>query len=133
MTATYKTGGSLTEDVNDFRAAVQWLHERQEETPMAQFIWPDDARDGVHSVTWHLLDEATWEVTLVADRELTPAHLGLLSQWISGQNSDGLGEGFEQQPFAEHEDEEDEDEVVYHMSSFDWETNPCELRLVRGE
>lgn len=99
---------------------------------MEQYVW-EDRRDGVHSVTWDLLDDVTWEVTLVTDRELPPEQLSLLSEWISGQNSDGLGEGFEQQPFAEHEDEDDCGEVVYHMSSFDWEENTCELMLVNGE
>ena len=37
----------------------------------------------------------------VDGRELTEQELEKLSDWISGQNSDGLGEGFEQQDFAE--------------------------------
>ena len=55
------------------------------------------------------------------------------------QNSDGLGEGFEQQSFASYEIEDDyncgydEDEYIepeYVMASFDWETNDYEFTLV---
>lgn len=98
---------------------------------MEVHIYPTEAKPNVHSVTWDLINESEWEVTLVADCQLPPEQLALLSEWISGQNSDGLGEGFEQQPFAEHEPEDYEDgdaEII--MSSFDWETNPCTLELV---
>jgi hypothetical protein len=132
MTTTYRATGRLTHPVSDLAAARRFL--RCEETGMTVHIW-QDRRDGVHRVSWDLLDEQTWEVTLVADRDLPDEQLRLLSEWISGQNSDGLGEGFEQQPFAEHgspddwygEDGEIED---MQMSSFDWETNPCELARV---
>ena len=128
MTATYRTRRKLTYPVSDLDAARHFL--RCEEMGMEVHIYPADTKVGVHSVTWDLINDHEWEVTVIADHPLPIEQLKALSEWISGQNSDGLGEGFEQQPFAEHEDEEDEDEVVYHMSSFDWETNPCTLERV---
>lgn len=135
MTATYRAQGSLTHPVNDLNAAREFL--RGERMGMVVHIYPAEAKPGVHSVTWDLEDEQRWEVTLVADHELPEEQLKLLSEWISGQNSDGIGEGFEQQPFAEHENpdfEEDENELLQPqdiiMSSFDWQDNPCTLELV---
>ena len=137
MTATYRTRGSLAHPVSDLKAAREFL--RREELGMEVHIYPAEAKPNVHSVTWDLTSESEWEVTLVADCQLPPEQLALLSEWISGQNSDGLGEGFEQQPFAEHDLEEEEyedDDGDYLdariiMSSFDWQTNPCTLTAVR--
>lgn len=129
MTVTYKTRGRLTEPVSDLDDARAYLRQLQSELRMASVIYPDEAKDGVHSVTWDLLDDEHWEVTLVADHPLENTQLELLADWISGQNSDGIGESFEQQPFAEHEDEDDDGEIVYHTSSFDWEENNCFLEV----
>jgi len=134
MTTTYKTSGKLTHPVNDLNAAREFLREHGK--GIHGYIYPDEAKPGVHSVTWDLLDDQTWKVVLIADHELPVPQLRLLSEWISGQNSDGLGEGFEQQPFAEHWDEherwdEEREEAIGTMSSFDWETNPCTLTEVQ--
>jgi hypothetical protein len=126
MTTTYQTNGQLTEPVTDLSLAREFL--REHGAGIAQYIYPDAAKPGVHSVTWDLLDEGRWQVTLVADRDLPAEQLALLSEWISGQNSDGLGEGFEQQAFAEHGYDDDD----FTMSSFDWETNDCALVEVRS-
>ena len=132
MTVTYKTCGRLTEPVNDLNAAREYLRELQRELPMHTVIYPDEAKANVHSVRWDLRNECAWEVTLVADEELPPKQLELLADWISGQNSDGIGESFEQQPFAEHEWEDDCGEEIPVMSSFDWEENNCSLEAVEG-
>lgn len=123
---TYRVTGSLTQPVNDLQSANSYLDE-----PMADYIkYCDEALVGVVLyVRWELTDEASWLVTLVTSRHLTDEESTALSEWISGQNSDGLGEGFEQQPFAEHEGD-DEDDDDWSMSSFDWKTNPCTLREV---
>ena len=134
MTVIYKTQGSLTHPVSDLNAAREFLREHGKD--IHQYIYPDEAKPNVHSVTWDLRNQIAWEVTVVADEELPPVQRELLSSWISGQNSDGLGEGFEQQPFAEHDLDEDEYEDgeerdQFIMSSFDWETNPCTLEVFK--
>ena len=131
MTVTYKAQGSLTEPVNDLNAAREFL--REHTMNIHQYIYPDEAQANVHSITWDLRNQVAWEVTVIADQPLPPAQRERLSEWISGQNSDGIGEGFEQQPFAEHFEEEDPEDgnEGWIMSSFDWETNPCTLEEVR--
>jgi len=57
-------------------------------------------------------------ILLVTNKELTQAQLDVISDWVSGQNSDGLGEGFEQH-FSEYDEESDYEEIA----SFDWMTN----------
>jgi len=139
MTVTYATTGTLTNPVTDLTAAREYLHEPMEnfvqyagDTP---FGTPSPLTEIVHTCRWDLLDEQRWVVRVVTTRPLTDAESATLSRWISGQNSDGLGEGFEQQPFAEHFDTDewgDIDDDTYEMSSFDWETNPCTLMIVRA-
>ncbi len=127
MTSTYTTSGTLTNPVNDLDSARAYLAEDD----MTQYA---PAGLPIHDVRWDLLDEGSWKVTVVTDRELTEAESAEISEWISGQNSDGLGEGFEQQPFAEHCEYDrwgNMDEDSYVMSSFDWETNDCTLVFVK--
>jgi hypothetical protein len=125
MTVTYKTKGVLDHPVSSVNDARAFL--REHGSGVHQYIYPEPAKEGVHSVTWDLLSDHEWEVMLIADHPLGPQQLNLLSTWISGQNSDGLGEGFEQQPFAEIELDEEDD---WAMASFDWQTNPCILEQV---
>lgn len=129
---TYKTSGQLTEPVTDLTAAREYLAKPN----MVDYIkYCDESLvPVVHDITWDLTDESSWVVRVITTRELTQAESAKLSDWISGQNSDGLGEGFEQQAFAEHgndneySDDYDDD---WSMSSFDWQTNDCKLELVR--
>lgn len=131
-TATYTTTGKLTTPVTDLAAARQYLDE-----PMEDFIryCNESLVPVVHSIRWDLLDESYWIVRVVTNRLLTDDEAHELSDWINGQNSDGLGEGFEQQPFAEHYDVDDygdPDDDTYAMSSFDWQNDTCSLTLVKA-
>jgi hypothetical protein len=125
MTTTYQATGRLDHPVSDLSAARAYLDE-----PMEEYMkyCSEDLVPVVHTIRWDLATEQDWKVTLVTNRELTAEESKQVSSWISGQNSDGLGEGFEQQPFAEHGDDEDDEWV---MSSFDWQTNPCTLVVVK--
>lgn len=136
MTSMYRTGGSLKQAVTDLQAARAYLDE-----PMEDFVKYSELADPtvVFTIRWDLVDEETWQVVVITTRPLTAEESATLSEWISGQNSDGLGEGFEQQAFAEqggrnqwgdYEDAEDEDGNIL-MASFDWETNPCTLELLK--
>lgn len=134
MTSMYRTRGKLTNPVTDLSLARAYL----EQDDMTKYVgtWGDTVaiKDVVFDINWGLEDEETWQVTVVTTRPLTDAESAALSEWISGQNSDGLGEGFEQQPFAETFDRDqwgDIDEDSYQMASFDWETNPCTLELIK--
>lgn len=139
MTATYRTRGRLVHPVSDLSLAREYLRTAHGDEPihMEQHVYPEHLRPLVHSADWDLLDEQTWQVTLVTHELLTDEQAAGLSDWICGQNSDGLGEGFEQQAFADcwprnrwgDIDDEQEDEHGF-MASFDWQTNDCHLTLV---
>ena len=130
---TYETKFRLTNPVNDFDAAQEYLSEDD----MAEYLRDDlEYRkagldlDEIVSVDW-ILDRGTEQsgvIRLVTKSELSKNMLATISDWVRGQCSDGLGEGFEQQPFAEITDEDDPD--FYDMASFDWETNTYPFKLV---
>lgn len=128
MANTYRTTGRLTNPVTDLAAAREYLDE-----PMVDYI-DKDLVPVVHDIKWDLTSTEAWQVEVITHRALTEDEAKRLSEWISGQNSDGLGEGFEQQPFAEHEEYDEygsPDEDSYCMSSFDWEVNDCKLTLIK--
>jgi hypothetical protein len=131
MAHLYRASGKLDHPVSDLAAAREYLDE-----PMEDYVYPDALKEAVFTIRWDLSDEDTWFVLVYTHRALTPEESTELSSWISGQNSDGLGEGFEQQRFAEFEpkynrwgDRDDEEDPEY--ASFDWQTNDCSLTLIK--
>lgn len=121
----YVTTGKLTGVVNDLEAARTYLTEDD----MTQHL---DVAPAVIDIRWNLKDDGqSYEVIALAYEELLPYEMDQLAMWVNGQNSDGLGEGFEQQDFACLEEEEgyaEDDEILeerYDLyASFDWKTNP---------
>lgn len=102
----YRATGSLTGTVNDMAAAQAYL----QEDAMVKYVSSNADLEGTLVwIAWNLTDESSWAVTAVTTRDLTEDELKRLSSEVSGQNSDGLGEGFEQQPFAEEGSEESVD------------------------
>lgn len=95
-TKEYKSNFLLEAEVNDFDAAQQYLTSDD----MSQYL-PKELQDVVTSVDWTLDDESSGHVSVKTTRDLTDSEKTQLQDWIDGQNSDGLGEGFEQQKFAE--------------------------------
>ena len=86
------------------------------------------------SLTWKVngvrySDHGT--ITLVTTRDFTEKELDFVSEWVRGQNSDGLGEGFEQtfeveNSYNTYDYNADDDGDGYcdsEMASFDWKTN----------
>lgn len=136
----YRTKFNLEAPVLDMEAAQEYLSEDS----MAEYLREDlddscdyftipmsHLRDKVISLEWHLEDSDSGYIELCTKTEFTPGELAQISEWVSGQNSDGLGEGFEQQDFANYENsgwcgnryDEDDCEDMWVMASFDWETN----------
>lgn len=156
----YETKFKLSHPVNDLEAARKYLTE----DPMIQYLDNDDLKragdpksirglsfeDGhITDIVWDLQDESSGVIRVVATCPLHTVELTALSSWIKGQCSDGLGEGFEQQKFATHFDqegynrdweefcntgdddaEEIDEDCYYAESSFDWRTNDYKLELV---
>lgn len=133
MFTKYKCTGTLTGHIKprNVMSAQQYLTDDD----MTQYL--DDSIAGVVGhIEWRLDgDGHSWSVLAICSRDLTDDELRELGEWIGGQNSDGLGEGFEQQDFAWEDDESEcgecfgcengwdcEDERG-RMISFDWEKN----------
>jgi len=138
--STYGTSFTLTNPVNDYNAALDYL----QADDMTRYLNNDlnylglsHLEGKIKEIKWVLEDEQTGYIVLYTTEPLVQEDLDKISEWISGQCSDGLGEGFEQQDFASGEDfeeYEDEDgytqyEEVNTMASFDWETNDYKLKL----
>lgn len=126
----YVYSGQLTGTVNDVAAAQAYLAEDN----MTRYL--EDVAPSVLDIRWELdADGHNYRVIAISHRELTLKENEELTEWVRGQHSDGLGEGFEQQDFATDEepeepeyDEDDEstwcgDMDQFDMVSFDWKTN----------
>jgi len=124
MIYTYCTDFTLTNPVNDLEAAQAYLTDDD----MTKYWKREHKQSKVIKIQWDLIDEQSGHIVVITNDELIANEADELSDWISGQNSDGLGEGFEQQNFAwiSYDDEEDEGE----MASFNWETNDYKLVLI---
>lgn len=140
---TYETEFNLAAPVNDIDAAQEYLLEDDMTKYLTQRIKReasrdkvDDFSDAIISIKWLLYNEQSGVIRLQSSRPLNQNELDFVSDWISGQNSDGLGEGFEQQDFAwmSYDDDDDDDEYYSddgEMASFDWKTNNYKLHLVQ--
>lgn len=121
----YWTPFTLSGDVQNRAAAQDYLVDDD----MLQFLQGDvegghvPAELGsVTSITWVLTSNSSG-VVLLESPELPDAALTALSEWIRGQNSDGLGEGFEQQdPYYSGTD--------FKGRSFNWEDSDYTLQPV---
>lgn len=136
----YQTDFQLIEPVIDVDAAREYLDE-----DMAQYL-DGDLINKIKSIRYYLDDEQNGCIIVISEEELTDEEMENTSEYIRGQNADGLGEGFEQQPFAEydaslyydgkydptliHEDDYEEDWI---MASFDWRTNRYPLELIEHD
>lgn len=139
----YRTYFKLEAPVNDLNDARDYLSSDD----MTQYMKYDtrvkDFYHKIDKIEWILTDESSGHIDLETSQELTDDELSNVSSWVSGQNSDGLGEGFEQQSFACYEDNdyygynEDEDYDDYEdnfvMASFDWRTNDYKFELISAE
>lgn len=126
MSQRYVTVFNLEGSVNDREAALDYLSEED----MTEYV-PRDIRPFLISVSWELIHNDSGVIVVDAKEELSEENLERLSSWISGQNSDGLGEGFEQQDFATDYEEytlaDGTVEKEYFMCSFDWRDNDYKL------
>lgn len=136
-TVYYKTNFNLVCPVNDMAEAQNYLQEDDMTKYLIDSLRYDKVDEQeiakISNIYWALRDEQSGYILLTTTDVLPMNVLDKISDWVSGQNSDGLGEGFEQQPFAEYRDEyyDDEDEYSeYNMASFDWETNDYKFKRV---
>ena len=145
LNLTYTTDFYLACDVLDLCEAQEYLTEDDmTKYALEDMGIPKSGRDKIEHIEWHLTQENKGYIEVKTNNYLTEKESKAISDWISGQNSDGLGEGFEQQDFAYYDtndyygndyySDEDEDEDYYDdcnwvMASFDWQTNDYVLKL----
>lgn len=151
-TYTYSTPFEFTNPLPDdkaFHDARRYLDSSNVPTKdcpsMSYFLResvPEAERLGLN-VAWRLGSPEGGSIEVESPEELDAETLSKISRWISGQNSDGLGEGFEQQDFAIIDDgddrswDDDEDYDPYdpwsddgtECVSFDWQDNDYMLTL----
>ena len=124
----YETEFHLTNPVNDYNAAIRYLKRDDMSKYLKDSIKYDEAHcedfglypDDIVSVDWILENEFSGVIRVVTRYEMSPQGLDYISDWIKGQCSDGIGEGFEQQDFAEIYDEDEwgqPDPDTYDMAS----------------
>lgn len=138
----YKTNFNLECPVLDIQEANDYLQEDDMTKYLLDSLRNDKVTpeeiEKVEDIYWTMTSNDTGSIVLTANDKLLPATLDKISEWVSGQCSDGLGEGFEQQPFANYEDKdgdyydgsEEEVEPEWCMASFDWETNKYKFTQV---
>ena len=102
----YYTKFYLTKPVNDYEEARNYL--------LSDTMEDYFEGDYLKSIDWILLDNSSGVVCIETEKELTKQQKEKISTFIKNQNSDGLGEGFSQQPFAD---------LGQEISEFDWRTN----------
>jgi len=132
----YCTDFELTNDVNDYRKACKYL----QDDDMCKYLIADleyykkvdpEYIDSIVDIVWDLRTSNSGKILLTTTRELPGEVLDIISDWVRGQNSDGLGEGFEQQDFAAVYDKDEYGDIdIYDMASFDWETNDYPFYLL---
>lgn len=123
----YRTYFKLTACVKDLSDAQAYLTADD----MTKYLKDDnriaeDIRNAVEKIEWRLKDESSGYVELLTNKALSSTELKYISKFASGQVSDGLGPGFEDQGFANYVDEGLEgfensswdDEVIKVM--FEW-------------
>ena len=139
----YQTTFYLLADVLDLDEAQAYL----EEDNMLDYFDNEEIKRKLQSMTWHLVDCGSGYIEVIANEELSENELEEISEYIKGQNADGIGEGFEQQDFASYDAAllndrgEIDDSLLYDddyeedwvMASFDWNSNYYVLELVESD
>lgn len=143
------------EEMVEYMEEISTLFPRDPEDELAQYIWETGERDslihGVVTEIWVGVKNIkgtlySWtEVT--ANRELNEIEKDALLDYLTGQFSDGYGEGLEQHEFnsyteTEESEEWDEEEQETYMSEYDvqvdmylhlWQPKNFHLEFVNAE
>lgn len=125
----YESRFKLTNPLNpdDFITAYQYL----QDDDMTKYLIADlstpknkakfkNLYKEIREIVWVLETVDTGKIMLFTTKELTKDETTFISKWISGQCSDGLGEGLENQDFSNGD----------NRVRFDWQSNKYELRKV---
>lgn len=139
----YQTRFNLLAAVLDIDAAQAYLSEDD----MLDYFDNEAIKSKLKSIDWILEDDVSGYIEVIANEELSDDELEEIADYIKGQNSDGLGEGFSSQDFANYDanlyalsgeeireyEEDDELEEDWVMAKFDWESNDYVLEPVESD
>lgn len=105
----YRTYFDLSDNIPD----EHWMEARKylNEDNMANYL-PDELSEKIILIQYDLITNNKGFINIISNALLTQEELIALKDELDGQNSDGLGEGFEQQEFAELHNSEDEDDYT---------------------
>lgn len=117
--ARYVTNFKLKSAVNDFGAAKKYLADAD----MTKYLIDDlrdyenmpELADKIVHIEWNLEEDWYGTINLETTEDISKQDLAVILEWVKGQNSDGLGEGFEQRNFARFYDEK---RGRYYLASF---------------
>ena len=135
----YFTNFNLTENVNNLNDAQYYLKEENMTNILKNDIKKENFKNKIENIEWDLKTEDSGTIKVITNDKLTDEESEFISEWISNQNADGIGEGFEQQPFANYIDnswngadpcDDNYEEGDYIMASFDWQKNEYKLELL---
>lgn len=93
-----------SEDIACYEEEINVALQREQSSDvgnMAQYFYEEGAKDKLLSAVWRaetINKKLYGVVDLCLTESLTPEETEKVRDWISAQNSDGLGEGFEQRP-----------------------------------
>lgn len=94
-------------DLTDYEAEIREALKKEQsfcDSTMAEFFNRSETVSAkLKSAAWdveELRGELFGKVTAILSEDFTPEEERIFTDWISGQNSDGLGEGFEQHPIS---------------------------------
>lgn len=110
MIYVYQTNFTLTHAVNDYEEAKAFLDEANDEgitdTLQSDITFdseygdaPNDFSDKIESVRWSLDTANTGHITLQTNTALTEEEKTYISEWINGQQTQGIGDDFKEEPF----------------------------------
>lgn len=139
----YQTRFNLLAAVLDIDAAQAYLSEDD----MLDYFDNEAIKSKLKSIDWILEDDVSGYIEVISNEELSDDELEEIADYIKGQNSDGLGEGFSSQDFANYDanlyalsgeeireyEEDDELEEDWVMAKFDWESNDYVLEPVESD
>lgn len=124
----YQTRFNLLAAVLDIDAAQAYLSKDD----MLEYFDNEAIKRKLKSIDWILEDDVSGYIEVISNEELSDDELEEIADYIKGQNSDGLGEGFSSQDFANYdanlynlsgeeirEYEDDDYEEDWIMASFD--------------
>lgn len=112
----YRTYFDLSDDIPDeyWKRARRYLAEDN----MAQYLSGDLSKK-IIVIQYDLITNNRGFINIISNTLLTQKELIELKDELDGQNSDGLGEGFSQQEFAELPGDEDDYNYIYMGDNVD--------------